>query len=185
MRDLVAHTAEVHGRTATICEVLPIDRIPGPQLPDEADPFEWAAEQLASMADQAGVGDALVETAAWDPFWGVRKEAIHGLGTLGPDQHLAVLLRAAGDTSSEVRAAAVEAIGNTDDPELVPYLVERYQQDASFLVKAAAVRSVGRCGGAASMPFLSEATATDSPNDVVRRAAREAVENLPTANAEH
>jgi uncharacterized protein (TIGR03083 family) len=74
MRDLVVHVAGVHGRTATICETLPAGRIPGPELPLDEDPFEWAAEQLAAMLE--GLATADVTAAVWtfvdDPslgFW--------------------------------------------------------------------------------------------------------------------
>lgn len=49
LRDLVVHVATVHGRTAAICETLTVERIAGPSLPSDVDPFEWAAAQLERM----------------------------------------------------------------------------------------------------------------------------------------
>jgi uncharacterized protein (TIGR03083 family) len=77
MRDLVIHTAEVHGRTGVICETLPQGRIPGPTLPVDADPFEWAARQLARMLHGLATADpmARVWTFVDDPtlaFWSRR-----------------------------------------------------------------------------------------------------------------
>jgi len=145
----------------------------------------WAADQLVAHADDADTEGALARAAAWDPFWGVRREAVRALGELDPDAQLAVLRRAAGDTSSEVRAAAVEAIGLAEDIDLLPYLIERYRQDPSFLVKAAAVRAVGRCGDSSSLPFVREAETLDSPRDIVRQAASEAIDSLSPAGTDH
>lgn len=80
MRDLVVHTATVHGRTARICETLPASRIPGPELPPGADPFDWAERQLAGMLDGLATADrgANVWTFSDDPtlgFW-VRRMVI-------------------------------------------------------------------------------------------------------------
>lgn len=74
MRDLVVHVAEVHGRTAAICETLPAARIPGPELPSGEDSFDWAAEQLARMLEGLAMADpdAPVWTFVDDPslgFW--------------------------------------------------------------------------------------------------------------------
>ena len=74
MRDLVVHVAGVHGRTGAICETLPTERIPGPELPPDEDPFEWAAEQLARMLEGLAMADpaASVWTFVDDPslrFW--------------------------------------------------------------------------------------------------------------------
>lgn len=80
MRELVIHTATVHGRTAAICRTLPADRIPGPELPRGADAFAWADEQLARMLDGLRTADrgAHVWTFTDDPtlgFW-VRRMVI-------------------------------------------------------------------------------------------------------------
>lgn len=145
----------------------------------------WAADQLIAHTDDANTEYALARAAAWDPFWGVRREAVRALGALDPDTHLTVLRLAAGDTSSEVRAAAVEAVGLTEDTDLLPYLIERYRQDPSFRVRAAAVRAVGRCGDSSSLPFVREAEALDSPRDIVRQAASEAIDSLSPAGTDH
>ncbi len=93
MRDLVIHTAEVHGRTAAVCESLPAERIAGPELPQEADPFEWAAEQLARMLEGLATADpdAHVWTFVDDPalrFW-IRRMVVE-TGVHRWDAHSAV-----------------------------------------------------------------------------------------------
>lgn len=75
--DLVVHVAGVHGRTAIICETLARERVPCPELPSGADPFDWAAEQLAGMLNALSTADpeAEVWTFVDDPalkFWSRR-----------------------------------------------------------------------------------------------------------------
>jgi len=93
MRDLVVHTAEVHGRTGVICETLPGERVSGPKLPVGEDPFDWAAEQLARMLE--GLATADLDTPVWtfvdDPkleFW-IRRMVIE-TGVHRWDAHSAV-----------------------------------------------------------------------------------------------
>ena len=93
MRDLAVHVAEVHGRTGIICETLPTSRVPGPKLPADEDPFDWAAEQLARMLEGLAMADpdAHVWTFIDDPalgFW-VRRMVIE-TGVHRWDAHSAV-----------------------------------------------------------------------------------------------
>ena len=93
LRDLVIHVAEVHGRTGAICETLPTERISGPELPAEADPFDWAAEQLARMLEGLAMADpaAHVWTFVDDPslgFW-IRRMVVE-TGVHRWDAHSAV-----------------------------------------------------------------------------------------------
>ena len=93
MRDLALHVATVHGRTGVICETLPTERVSGPELPAEADPFDWAAEQLARMLEGLALADpdACVWTFVDDPslgFW-IRRMVIE-TGVHRWDAHSAV-----------------------------------------------------------------------------------------------
>ena len=49
LRDLVSHTASIHGRTTLVCQMLPQERVSAPRLPDGADELEWYEETLAGM----------------------------------------------------------------------------------------------------------------------------------------
>ena len=93
MRDLALHVATVHGRTGVICETLPTERVSGPEPPAEADPFDWAAEQLARMLEGLAMADpdARVWTFVDDPslgFW-IRRMVIE-TGVHRWDAHSAV-----------------------------------------------------------------------------------------------
>jgi uncharacterized protein (TIGR03083 family) len=74
LRDLVIHVAGVHGRTGTVCETLAAQRVPLASMPQDADPFDWAAEQLERMLHGLATADpgASVWTFVADPalrFW--------------------------------------------------------------------------------------------------------------------
>ncbi len=77
LRDLVVHVAGVHGRTATICRTLPLERIPTAGLPNGRDAFEWADARLSAMLEglRTADPDATTWTFVADPrlrFWGPR-----------------------------------------------------------------------------------------------------------------
>jgi uncharacterized protein (TIGR03083 family) len=63
LRDLVTHTASMHGRTVAVCATRPQERIPAPRLPDGADPFEWFEVTLAALVGALRETDP--ETEVW------------------------------------------------------------------------------------------------------------------------
>ncbi len=62
-RDLITHTAMIHGRTTAICETLPRDRISAPRLSEGDDAFAWYEANLAAMLDALGQAD--LSTPVW------------------------------------------------------------------------------------------------------------------------
>lgn len=74
MRDLISHTASIHGRTTLVCETLPTERISAPRLPEDADELDWYEETLAGMLSSLRVADPETEVWAFDSlstiaFW--------------------------------------------------------------------------------------------------------------------
>jgi uncharacterized protein (TIGR03083 family) len=57
LRDLVVHVASVHGRVTTVCQSLPVERVPAAERPPGTDPFDWAAVTLAQMLEALGTAD--------------------------------------------------------------------------------------------------------------------------------
>ena len=128
----------------------------------------WAASRLGDHP--------AVETAARnDRFWAVRRAAIEALGTGAPTELLKEKIL---DENSTVRAAALRALGDTKDPELLPFFEERFRVDDSYVAQAEALRALGKVADASSRPFLEEAARMDSPRDVIARAARSALEQF-------
>jgi aminopeptidase N len=127
-----------------------------------------AAAALQPLAADPAVAEALKKAATYDSFWAVRRDAL-------PASDVALLrARAAEDPSSGVRVAALAALGRLRDASLSGFFEQRFRQDDSYLAQAEAVRALGRLGG--SRELLRQAAAMKSHNDVIARAAREALE---------
>lgn len=74
MRDLISHTASIHGRTTLVCETLPLERISAPRLPEGADELDWYTETLAGMIASLRATDPNTEVWAFNSlstiaFW--------------------------------------------------------------------------------------------------------------------
>jgi len=74
VRDLISHTASIHGRTTLVCETFPTKRISAPRLPEGADELEWYEETLAGMLAALRAADPNTEVWAFDSvdtiaFW--------------------------------------------------------------------------------------------------------------------
>ena len=61
---LAAHTAAIHGRTAQICNELPMERISSPKMPEGTNVLDWYEETLD------GLLAALTAVDAESPCWG-------------------------------------------------------------------------------------------------------------------
>ncbi|MFG1691562.1 HEAT repeat domain-containing protein, partial [Gemmatimonadota bacterium] len=77
-----------------------------------------------------------------------------------------------------VRRAAIRSLGNLGDPDQVQFLRDRFTADDSYQVQAEALRAIGRVGDRRQLPFLREASQMRSHQDVVRRAAEWAIEEI-------
>ena len=144
---------------------------------------EWALRELAaSVADTEGapneVRSVLAASASTDPFWAVRVAALEALGVPDGPGHADLLQAAAGDESSKVRTTAIRLLGDARNPDWIDFFKARFDQDDSYLVQAEAIRSIGKAGDRAQVPFLEEALAVPSHQDVIRRAAESAMEEL-------
>jgi aminopeptidase N len=126
-----------------------------------------AASALKPLATDPQVAAALRKSAADDPFWAVRRQA------LLPTEAGFLRSRAMHDRSSAVRTAALAALGQLRDASLALFFEERFRADDSYRAQAEAVRALGLLGGRTAL--LREAAAMKSPNDIVAAAAREAL----------
>jgi len=113
-----------------------------------------------------------------DPFWAVRVAAVETLASLKGRESATELRAATSDERSEVRRAAIRALGGAEDPTLVPFFRDRFISDSSFQVQAEALRAIGRSGNRGQLDFLRQASGMDSPRDVIRAAAEWAIEEI-------
>ena len=126
-----------------------------------------AASALKSLVADPQVAAALRRSAAEDPFWAVRRDAIF------PTDAAFLRLRAMRDRSSAVRAAAIAALGELRDDALADFFEERFRTEDSYLAQAETVRALGKVRKDSAL--LREAAAMKSPNDVLAAAARAAL----------
>jgi len=127
-----------------------------------------AIQGLLDLQDADAVPD-LLRIAAGDPDWRARRGAVESLGSLGAAADAAAILPSLGDTSSQVRLAAVGAVARLGPAVALLALAKLAEGDASWEVRAAAVEALGRTSASEAYAHLA-ATARDS-NEFVRAAA--------------
>jgi aminopeptidase N len=137
-----------------------------------------AAGELANVQDRAGVLEGLSWSARDDPFWAVRRAAVESLARRTSPEAAAVLKQASRDPHSSVRAAAVQALGALKDKRLCAFYQDLFRKDKSVRVRAEALRALGLAGDASAAPFLRECAAVPSHQNMIRRAAEEALKRI-------
>jgi aminopeptidase N len=137
-----------------------------------------AAGGLADVPDQPGVVAGLSWSARSDPFWAVRRAAVEALAQAPRPAAEAVLKQACRDSHSSVRTAAVQALGTHKDKRLATFFKDLFGKDKSVRVRAEALRALGLTGDASLVPFLRESAAVPSHQNMIRRAAEEALKQL-------
>jgi len=137
-----------------------------------------AAGELAVAADQSAVLAELTRSARSDPFWAVRRAAVEALARAPRSAAEGVLKQACRDPHSSVGTAAVQALGAFKDKRLAVFYQDVFRKDGSVRVRAEALRALGLTGDASLAPFLRESAAVPSHQNMIRRAAEEALKRL-------
>jgi aminopeptidase N len=138
----------------------------------------WAASELGKIKKDAPVVAALLESGRNDPFWSVRKAAIENMGAPKSREHTSVLKRKCVDKNSRVRAAALQALGDSGQAKLVAFFMERFEKDDSYVAQAETLRSIGKCGDSSSAGFLEKAARMKSHRNILRKAADWALKQI-------
>jgi len=134
-----------------------------------------AAAALAAFGNDPRTLEALTGTLRNDPFWAVRKSALEALARIGPRDAAVVFKSACQDSNSQVRAAAIAALGDLKDPAQIEFYQEVFRKDPSYRVQAEALTAIGKTGDRSAVPFLRQAAAVPSYRDMVARAAGKAL----------
>jgi len=137
-----------------------------------------AAGELAGAAGQSAVLTELAQCARSDPFWAVRRAAVEALARAPRPAAEGALKQACRDSHSSVRTAAVQALGASKDRRLAAFYKDVFGKDKSVRVRAEALRALGLTGDASIVPFLRESAAVPSHQNMIRRAAEEALKQL-------
>ncbi|MDH3440788.1 MAG: M1 family aminopeptidase, partial [Gammaproteobacteria bacterium] len=99
----------------------------------------WAAGELGARMRQPGVLAALIAASQDDDFWWVRERAVQVLGSASSESATEPLkVTALEDTSSRVRAAALESLALYDDESFTTFFRDRHAAEESPLARAAA-----------------------------------------------
>ena len=141
-------------------------------VPDRAD----AAQALGDIKGSDAAIAALSDAASHDRFWGVRVQALDALGKVGGAQAEKGVLPELADPQPWVREVAVEQFSKfSDEPLVGTRLTDIAGHDSAYRVRAAALLGLGQRKPDGAMNTLEAASKTDSPDDVIRRAALRAM----------
>jgi len=140
---------------------------------------EWVIDQLAqraadttrTTADRGAAATALADAATGADYFLTRSQACDVLAGLGADVALSPLEAATRDTSAQVRAAAVDALGQVGGAKAIALMTAALNHDSSYAVEAAAVRGLALAGAPDMHALIVRALAMPSYRDEVQNAA--------------
>jgi aminopeptidase N len=143
-------------------------------VPDRID----AVLSLGAIKDNSAVAATLGQAATNDRFWGVRVEALRALGRVGGKDGEQQIEQALANKDPWVRDVAVEQLGAFHDEAVAARLTDISHSDAAYRVRGTALASLAQTKAPGAMETLEAAARTDSPDDVIRRAALRAMSRL-------
>ena len=166
----------------------PPRRSPAATLPPEPDPHDPAFSDLyaAFVAAERGRGrlgdvpstnpDVWIEQLYGDNVDDAQNAAAL-LGQYGGKKALEALRDALTHGDARVRAAAILALGQLENPSVVPDLTDRLLHDNASMARQAAAQSLGLMGAHGAMADLETAVKTDTKGKV-RKAAQIALAQI-------
>ena len=134
----------------------------------------WAIGELARHPDDAVAGKAIARAATSADYFLTREHAVTALPSFPAAIALPALELARHDTSAQVRAFAVAALGRSAARTLSRPCAEAWS-DTSYGVEAAAIRPLILADSANRAAWVARGFAASSYRDVVRNAALDAV----------
>ncbi len=148
--------------------------------PDRAE----AAVALGSLKGDPDAVAALGDAAQRDPFWGVRVEALQGLGRIGGPDAEKEVLAGVNDSAPWVREVAVRELGNfKEDASLPSRLSNIASVDPAYRVRTAALGTLAKMQAPNAFEVLAAGVKTDSPDDTIRDASLRAFGRLGNIRA--
>jgi len=138
-----------------------------------------AAVALGNVKDNSEVVASLGDAAQQDSFWGVRAEALRALGRIGGASAEQAILPELHDEKPWIREVAVQQLGSfKDDASLSGKLETLATGEVAYRVRAAALNSLATMKAPGAYDALAAAVKTNSPDNVVRNAALDALGKL-------
>lgn len=131
----------------------------------------WAIQQLAKRPSDATAAAALADAATGSDYFLTRAEAATALGGFPAASATPVLARVLRDTSSQVRQAAVGALGMVGGAQALALARSTWQGDSSYEVRASALGALVRLDTADRHALIAEGLRTPSYRDAIQNAA--------------
>jgi HEAT repeat protein len=129
-----------------------------------------AAVELKARRTEAAAR-ALSESAARDPFWGVRVESTKALAAFGTQTTRAGLLEAVKDKDSRIRREAIKGLNAFKDEKLADRYISTINNDPSYFTIAEAAKALGQTGSERAFDVLSNTVKQESWQGIVRAGA--------------
>ncbi|MBA3345994.1 MAG: HEAT repeat domain-containing protein [Gemmatimonadales bacterium] len=139
----------------------------------------WAIGQLARRPGDVLAAAALGRAARGADYYLTRAEAAGALGGFPRERALPALQAAMGDTSAQVREAAVTALGAVGGGRAAELARRAWTTDPSYEVRAAALTALARVQPERSRKAVLAALSTPSYRDAIQNAAIAAVVQRP------
>ena len=131
----------------------------------------WVIAQLSQRPRDPAAGAALAQAATGADYFLVRAAAIGALATFPQAVALPPLQAGTTDTSAQVRAAAIEALGGLGGSQAAALARRAWTNDSSDVVRAAAVTAMALTDTASRRAIVLQALATPSYRDAIQIAA--------------
>ncbi|HSB54325.1 MAG TPA: M1 family aminopeptidase, partial [Gemmatimonadales bacterium] len=147
------------------------------QLEQDADLWNraWVIDQLRGRKEDAAAAQALARAVTRSDYFLTRVQAAEALaGMVGPETRTA-LLAGTRDTSAQVRAAAITALGAGGSEEATARARELWGRDTSYAVRAAALGALARLDRENAASLLRTGLTTPSYQDAIADAALGAI----------
>ncbi|OGU09085.1 MAG: hypothetical protein A2W29_03065, partial [Gemmatimonadetes bacterium RBG_16_66_8] len=131
----------------------------------------WAIERLAGRLADSSAVTALARAATSSDYFLTRMEAAESLGSAPAEAALPALERAASDTSAQVRAAAMNALGRIGGDRATELARHAWAQDTSYTVRGQALAALARLDTAGRRALIVRGLATPSYQSAIANAA--------------
>jgi len=137
----------------------------------------WVIAQLGLRPADTAAAMALAKAATGADYFLTRAGAAQALAPFPASTALPALQAALKDTSAQVRAAAVEALGNLGgaSPQAAALAHQAWTADSSDAVRAAAVVAVAQTDSVGRRAMILQALRTPSYRDAVQNSAYRAI----------
>jgi HEAT repeat protein len=128
-------------------------------------------QQLAERGNDVLAQSALADAAMGSDYFLTRVQAVSALGAFPMSVAIPALGRAIHDTSSQVRQAAVEALGRVGGADALALARIAWGSDSSYGVRASALGALVRLDTANRHALIAEGLRTPSYRDAIQDAA--------------